>query len=151
MSHCYKIFEPCHIAKRFPASVTEYLGSYFQKKKIVIFFCFLNFPFSRFNFLTKFIQKLFRSWLLTQTGHGKNAWKSWNQQMFGALAWMLITQKTQTHNVWFIPFWIWFVPCPPQERGDDQTEDEFNDTMCGPWCEHKCVSGMKHFHSSHPF
>ncbi|KIJ96214.1 hypothetical protein K443DRAFT_134179 [Laccaria amethystina LaAM-08-1] len=29
----------------------------------------------------------------------------------------------------FEPSWIWLVPCSPCERGDDQTEEEFNDTI----------------------
>jgi hypothetical protein len=35
----------------------------------------------------------------------------------------------------FEPSWIWLVPCSPCERGDDQTEEEFNDTMCAEWAQ----------------
>ena len=33
------------------------------------------------------------------------------------------------------PSWIWLVPRSPSERGDDQTEDEFNDTMRAEWAQ----------------
>ena len=42
------------------------------------------------------------------------------------------TKKSKGH---FEPSWIWLVPCLPSERGDDQTEDEFNDTMCAEWAQ----------------
>jgi hypothetical protein len=35
----------------------------------------------------------------------------------------------------FEPSWIWLVPRSPQERADDQTEDEFNDTMRTEWVQ----------------
>lgn len=35
----------------------------------------------------------------------------------------------------FIPSWIWLVPRLPCERGDDQTEDEFNDSMRAEWAQ----------------
>lgn len=41
----------------------------------------------------------------------------------------------KTSNGRFIPSWIWLVPRPPQEKGDDQTEDEFNDTMRAEWAQ----------------
>lgn len=35
----------------------------------------------------------------------------------------------------FEPSWIWLVPRSPSERGDDQSEDEFNDTMRVEWAQ----------------
>ncbi|KIJ92462.1 hypothetical protein K443DRAFT_13589 [Laccaria amethystina LaAM-08-1] len=35
----------------------------------------------------------------------------------------------------FEPLWIWLVPRSPCERGDDQTEEEFNDTMHAEWAQ----------------
>ena len=44
-------------------------------------------------------------------------------------------EDAKTSNGRFIPSWIWLVPRPPQERGDDQTEDEFNNTMRAEWAQ----------------
>ncbi|KDR65963.1 hypothetical protein GALMADRAFT_232763 [Galerina marginata CBS 339.88] len=41
----------------------------------------------------------------------------------------------------FEPSWIWLVPRSPQERGDNQTEDEFNHSMRTEWAQthaHMC-------------
>jgi hypothetical protein len=44
-------------------------------------------------------------------------------------------EDAKTSNGRFIPSWIWLVPRSPQERGDDQTEAEFNDTMRAEWAQ----------------
>lgn len=44
-------------------------------------------------------------------------------------------EDAKTSSGRFIPSWIWLVPRSPQERGDDQTEAEFNDTMCAEWAQ----------------
>jgi len=41
-------------------------------------------------------------------------------------------KKSKGH---FKPSWIWLVPCSPSKRGDNQTEDEFNNTMCTEWAQ----------------
>ncbi|KDR76587.1 hypothetical protein GALMADRAFT_67342 [Galerina marginata CBS 339.88] len=44
-------------------------------------------------------------------------------------------EDSKTSNGRFTPSWIWLVPRPPQEKGDDQTEEEFNDTMRAEWAQ----------------
>ncbi|EDR06772.1 uncharacterized protein LACBIDRAFT_299636 [Laccaria bicolor S238N-H82] len=41
----------------------------------------------------------------------------------------------KTSNSQFTPSWIWLVPRPPHEKGDNQTEDEFNDSMRAEWAQ----------------
>lgn len=50
-------------------------------------------------------------------------------------------EDAKTSNGRFEPSWIWLVPRSPQERGDNQTEDEFNHSMRTEWAQtraHMC-------------
>ena len=44
-------------------------------------------------------------------------------------------EDAKTSNGRFEPSWIWLVPRSPQERGDNQTEDEFNHSMRTEWAQ----------------
>lgn len=44
-------------------------------------------------------------------------------------------EDTKNSKGRFEPSWIWLVPRSPHERADDQTEDEFNDTMRTEWMQ----------------
>ena len=44
-------------------------------------------------------------------------------------------EDAKTSNGRFTPSWIWLVPRPPHEKGDNQTEDEFNDSMRAEWAQ----------------
>jgi len=44
-------------------------------------------------------------------------------------------EDAKTSNGQFEPSWIWLVPRSPQERGDNQTEDEFNHSMRTEWAQ----------------
>jgi len=50
-------------------------------------------------------------------------------------------EDAKTSNGRFEPSWIWLVPRSPQERGDNQTEEEFNHSMRTEWAQtraHMC-------------
>ena len=38
-------------------------------------------------------------------------------------------------NGQFEPSWIWLVTRSQKERGENQTEDEFNQSMCSEWAQ----------------
>ena len=44
-------------------------------------------------------------------------------------------EDAKTSNGRFEPSWIWLVLWSPQERGDNQTEDEFNHSMRTEWAQ----------------
>jgi hypothetical protein len=44
-------------------------------------------------------------------------------------------KDTKSSKGQFEPSWIWLVPCSPSEQGDDQTEDEFNNTIHVEWAQ----------------
>ena len=44
-------------------------------------------------------------------------------------------EDSRTSKGRFIPSWIWLVPRLPREHGDDQTEEEFNDSMRAEWAQ----------------
>ena len=46
-------------------------------------------------------------------------------------------EDSKTSKGRFIPSWIWLVPRSPREHGDDQTEEEFNDSMRAEWVQMK--------------